>query len=138
MKRTRETALVSEIEDRYRDPKRAQPHNINELKATLMTLGNGLYRAESKIKGAGQGLYCTRDIKAGELITWYSGARLTYEQSKAKELDRSYFYALDKMRSVMAGNYYRDENGVLQHLDTSDALERHFRLDGTCAFMVTM
>ena len=41
---------------------------------------SGLVRRESKIANAGQGLWTTKEILKGQVITWYGGELLTHEE----------------------------------------------------------
>lgn len=55
------------------------PGNIKtDVLPRLMTLNDGaLYQAPSTLPGAGNGVYCARSLRAGEIITYYDGVRVT-------------------------------------------------------------
>ncbi len=55
------------------------PNNVkSDILSQLMTLNDGmLYQASSALEGAGNGIFCSRDLRAGELVTYYDGLRVT-------------------------------------------------------------
>lgn len=140
MKRKLDDGEAEFIEERIeREYKDNPPEDLNAVRATMMTLGDGLIRQPSGIPSAGLGLYCERDIAAGTLVTWYSGAIVSsdeYNALKKKDSDyRSHARKFGSRGRVILGNYARDTGtGALRKVPPAD-LGAVFEHDGALQFM---
>ena len=54
-----------------------------------------LYVAESRIKGAGRGVFLKKNVSKGDVVGFYNGVRLTGLESKLKQDDRQSPYRMD-------------------------------------------
>lgn len=136
---TKERLRVQEDVQNYYDDH--PPDSVADLKKTLFTLGSGvLYRKPSVlIPEAGMGLFARKKILKGDLITWYGGPYVTYDEYKAlKDRDpkyREYARTLGlAFRQVALGNYRRNALNQLEKVPYKE-MDRVFFNDGAAQFI---
>ena len=116
-----------------------RPRDMERYLPTLWTLRDDhLYRRVSNVPGAGKGLFSQTPIRAGQVVTWYSGALVdfeTYEAMADTDADiHDYAVRLLDERFVRLGNYqWDDDTNALVPVPYAD-LEAVFTGQGAAQF----
>ena len=81
--------------------------NSYAIRRLLPVIGRGVDVRESTIFGAGRGLFASRDVVAGELVTFYDGAvcDAPRDPRQLPQRFRSHAVALWKFRLLVIGNF---------------------------------
>lgn len=134
---TRREDVIDAVKRRYD----GSIDRVSDLTGQLGRLDDGtLYRAPSTVfQGKFPGLFSRRDYKAGDLVTWYSGARVSarYYSDVVKKEDPQYFEYARMLTGteVALGNYTGDQaTGTLRKVPSSE-LGDVFRGDGAGQFL---
>ena len=132
--------LVSILQEHWHDHPPERLSELNGDNGRLLRLEPGqLYRAPSTLApNAGLGLFSALALPRGTLITWYDGAVVSMPEYMAlKKEDAEYYsYAVSlNRRSLVLGNYRRDDAGGALHKIPYEQLETYFRHRGAFQFM---
>jgi hypothetical protein len=91
--------------------------HIGPLRDTLPVIGRDLDARPSQIPDAGTGVYTTRVFAKGEIVSWYSGAIITFVKPENLSLAlRSHARALMQMRYTILGNVMEDGRHMVTEL----------------------
>jgi SET domain-containing protein len=106
-------------------------------------LENQLIIRRSKLKGAGKGLFTTKDIPAGKKIVEYKGKITNWKEVDARDGLNGYIYYVNRHHVIDAADtaealarYANDAKGVIR----TDGLHNNctYRIEGLRVFIYSM
>ena len=74
--------------------KKKKPSTTKKSEKKYLQRGVDIEVKQSKIKGAGKGVFALRDIKKGEVLNFYKGKKITEEQYERMKKDSDYAFSV--------------------------------------------